>query len=50
MKRIHCQFCYALYEPVPDRKPSETCDKCWLEIAAQLSNAEREKTNAPTLH
>lgn len=37
MNLQHCQFCYALHTPRPHRVPSQTCDRCWLEIQAGLS-------------
>lgn len=43
--RIHCGFCYALFTPPGEwRAPSTACDRCYLEIAASMSQPEQDFT------
>ena len=38
MARQQCQFCSAYYQPPKFyRSPSQSCDRCWLEINAALT-------------
>ena len=47
MTSLQCQFCGAWYTPYKFyRSPSQTCDRCWLEINAALTQ-EGSKTMLP---
>jgi len=39
-ERAYCQFCYALFTPVPGRIPSLACQHCWKEIQIGIKKGE----------
>ena len=34
---LQCQFCGSLFTPLEGRVPSQTCERCWLEIEAKTT-------------